>query len=896
MIASVANWDDFERTVCSIIYKINPYKISRYDGGADRGRDIVAEFKINEQTHSVIIECKYYKSGVSKNVIAPALDWAKVHRPSILYFWIIPYLTPDTKDYIEQFEHLYGIRVLYEEQINIEQYLAHMNDDRDKIWEVLKEKVIGACVSSGSLSSAFASNIELASTEEVPYLIDREIERKTLTNPSKCAFYIQGISACGKTQLMKYISHIYTKGNTKVFWYTFRPECKETQVSSFFQTFAHYFAIVHNNSKLILYFKEYGYCLSRDLEELIIYLLKSYNTAVFLDDIHNCSSDNVSLIALFEKIIERRICKIYFAGWINIFSSKTAIKQNLSVVILDGMEATHLNQIISHYSGHDNFAVAGVIAEKFHGLPGYAVLVDEETTIEDLESDRQFLFNFLSLLSPKEQTLLFMLTFSSSDIPMDFLRFNSFSLELDSLKNKRLIILRGNSCSVHDKYKPFFVMYPIDNNMFSDVVTLMLEYAKLRADQYFDIITAYINRNNISQAWQLLSLNFKTLLHCQHNTQLLNLLQKIENANPYDINPSDIIFKKITLLERVCEYQLCLYYISMLDLDIFSLDEQESLLYIQMRALYFTNKYDDLLYLFKKETENILNFSSKENIIQILTIIGRVYYIRGLLNGALACYLLSYQYAFKIREKKLEAKIIHRIAMVECCTGLISESRMAFEALEKMSSYITPKRRSYIYYRIAKCFLLEGNIEEAKNYNEKSKKIKASYGDKRGLVFSNKLDAKISLAESDYINAACSIQQELSGVEDINVDKERLACMIVQTRLIIESDIGSSKKACIKCLQKCLDIAVKDKLLFRVKTIQQISQKKYNSIFLLACENYQKLTKELSADESHIINYCIKKMEHSIQKYYYTLTSKQQSITQRLLFKSGFNVKIMSLN
>ena len=84
--------------------------------------------------------------------------------------------------------------------------------------------------------------------------------------------------------------------------------------------------------------------------------------------------------------------------------------------------------------------------------------------------------------------------------------------------------------------------------------------------------------------------------------------------------------------------------------------------------------------------------------------------------------------------------------------------------------------------------------------------------------------------------------------------------------------------------------------MFRVKTIQQISQKKYNSIFLLACENYQKLTKELSADESHIINYCIKKMEHSIQKYYYTLTSKQQSITQRLLFKSGFNVKIMSLN
>ena len=509
-----------------------------------------------------------------------------------------------------------------------------------------------------------------------------------------------------------------------------------------------------------------------------------------------------------------------------------------------------------------------------------------------MESDRQFLFNFLKLLSPKEQTLLFMLTFSSSDIPTNFLHTNGYSMELDSLKNKRLIIFRGNSCSVHDKYQPFFIMYPIENNVFCDVVALMLELAKSRAEHYFDIITAYINRNNISQAWQLLSLNFKSLLHCQRNTQLLSLLQKIENINLYNINPSDIILKKITLLERVNEYQLCLYYISMLDLDIFSLEERESLLYIQMRALYFTNKYDELLYLFKEESENILDFSSKETIVQILTIIGRVYYIRGLLNGALACYLLSYQYAFKIHEKKLEAKIIHRIAMVECCSGFVSESRLAFEALEKMSNYITPKRRSYIYYRIAKCFLLEGNIKEAKLYNEKSKKIKASYDDKRGLVFSNKLDTKISLAESDYVKAACSIQEALSGAEDINVDKEKLACMIVQIRLMFESNIDYSEKACLKCLQKCLDIATNDKLLFRIKTIQQLSQRKFDSIFLSASENYQKLKEELSADEEYLINFCVEKMDQSTQKCYYALTSKQQSITQRLLLKSGFDAKI----
>lgn len=894
MISSINDWDAFERKVCSIIYKINPYQLSRYDGGADRGRDIIAKFKIDETLYNVIIECKFYQSGVGKTVITPALDWAKVHRPALLYFWIVPYLTPDAKDFIELFEKQYEICVLYEEQVNIEQYLAHYNEDDHAIWVTLRDKVLNACRTSNVLSSLFVPQNNFLSVEVAPYLIDREDERKILLNTYKRAFFIQGISACGKTQLMKYVSHIYLHENQKVLWYTFRPESEDIQNKSFFQTLAHYFNANYNDNRLLLYFQEYGYCLFQELENLIMNLLKQYEPVLFLDDVHNCPRDNISMICFLEKIIEYRICRIYFAGWINIFSSKASIKQNLSEVLLDGLNATHLNQIISHYAGCDKLEVAGIIAERFHGLPGYAVLVNEYTSTVDLESDRQFLHNFLRLLSEKEQILLFMLVFSTSDISIEFLCRNDYISEIELLKNKRLILFRESGCSVHDKYKPFFITYPIENTVFSKTISLMLKYAESRVEQYFDIISIYIDRKNLFEAWQIVSHKFKDLLHCQQNTRFLELLQKIEHDNTFGINPSDIIFKKIALLERVGEYQLCLYYITLLDLELFSVEERETLLYLQMRSLYFTSKYDELLKLFEEEVDNILKFVSREIIAQIFSIIGRVYYIRGLLKGALACYLLSYQYAFNLREKTLEVKIIHRIAMIECSYGLVKESRMTFEMLEKLSNYVTPKRRSYIYYRIAKCFMLEGKFEEAKYFNRKSMKIKESYGDKRGMIFSKKLEAKINLAEQNYMDAACTIKQAYSSFEDMISNKERLACMLVQIRLMLESTKDNSDITCLKNLQNCLSIATDEKLLFRIHTIKQLSKEYNNTFYKSACQKYDEVFAELSVDESHILDFCAQEMESFVQKQYCDLTNECKCITGRLLLKSGFITTIIS--
>ena len=67
--------------------------------------------------------------------------------------------------------------------------------------------------------------------------------------------------------------------------------------------------------------------------------------------------------------------------------------------------------------------------------------------------------------------------------------------------------------------------------------------------------------------------------------------------------------------------------------------------------------------------------------------------------------------------------------MIECRLGLVVDSRKTFQELLKLDALLTPKRRSYIYFRIAKCFYKEGDLEEAKEYNDKSMKIKESYND-----------------------------------------------------------------------------------------------------------------------------------------------------------------------
>ena len=93
----------FEQLVVKFLYKTNPLKINYMEGGRDRGRDIELEYIINGEIYNVIVQCKCYTRSINKEIIMSSLNWAKVHKPDLLYLWIYPYLTTDTKDYIAMF-------------------------------------------------------------------------------------------------------------------------------------------------------------------------------------------------------------------------------------------------------------------------------------------------------------------------------------------------------------------------------------------------------------------------------------------------------------------------------------------------------------------------------------------------------------------------------------------------------------------------------------------------------------------------------------------------------------------------------------------------------------------------------------------------------------------------
>ena len=139
---------EFESNVCQILYTTNPYSISHYDGGPDRGRDILLQYKIGTMIYDVIVECKCYAQSVNKENIMSSLDWAKIHRPALLYLWIKPYLTPSTKDYINLFCKEYGISVLFEEELNIEKYNEELEKEKSDILVNLKERIIDSLKNS----------------------------------------------------------------------------------------------------------------------------------------------------------------------------------------------------------------------------------------------------------------------------------------------------------------------------------------------------------------------------------------------------------------------------------------------------------------------------------------------------------------------------------------------------------------------------------------------------------------------------------------------------------------------------------------------------------------------------------------------------------------------------
>ena len=116
------------------------------------------------------------------------------------------------------------------------------------------------------------------------------------------------------------------------------------------------------------------------------------------------------------------------------------------------------------------------------------------------------------------------------------------------------------------------------------------------------------------------------LLHDDYAKYLLSLIQAIEKATGQR-NQISLISKKIIILERCNEYDLCKNLLAVFEnyIDVDS-KEYETIFYIKLRCMYFDDLYDDILPLCNNQSQRILKFSSDVRI-QILFMVGRVHYV-----------------------------------------------------------------------------------------------------------------------------------------------------------------------------------------------------------------------------------------------------------------------------
>lgn len=870
---------EFEKNVLKILSYTGPYKITHHNGGSDRGRDIIVNYLIDGVIYDVIVQCKYYTYSVKKDDISSSLDWAKVHRPALLYIWVYPYLTSSTKDYLEMFSKEYSIEIDYEEQTNIEIYLEEIKKENSPIINNLKQRIF-------SKIEKTIKKGEIEFNEEECYLVDREEIKKILISNTYCAFFVQGISCCGKTQLLKNIAFYYYNLGRDIFWFTFHESDSEIQIKSFWINFSLFFEVKYNDYTLQNYFKTHGYHITSILSKVSLAMLQDYNPIVIIDDIHKHASDNWELRDFFYNIIEKEITIIFFAGWFNIFELTPLIQKKLKNIVLDGLACQYLNQIIRHNTGKENLDIAQKIVTHYNGLPGFAAIVNEKTSVEDFQSDKSFLYSIINYLEYREQEILFV--FVHTTIPLfEKLFFDmGYYEELKSLKRKKLIINQNKYYVINDKYRMLLETYPLSEKMAKTIINILFMYKSINAHVLLDISMIYDKIGQYESAIFVLNDNFKFLLHNQPARELLKYFQHIEVTLPLSFDKKQVMLNKAILLENCEEYELCQFYIDILKNSINRQDESwQELFYLEIRCLYFLNKYDDLLIKLQSNNDKLKQFT-KEHFIQIFLLIGRVYYIRGFFDEAVFFYLIAYYEALKGNHRVLIVKAIHRIAMVEMKKNLISESYNTFAFLAKLDELVTIKRKSYIFYRLAECQYKLQHYDEATHNNMLSLQLKQSIGHKRGMIFCHRLSAKIALRSCDYMTANCEIQIALDISQKMNLHKEEIACRMVQLKILKEMHI-ELPSALHDILNHDLLIAQSEKNVYRLHQIEKNVKDIYEDIYLEAINS--RIPIELEIRKSFEQSFKVWKifLTKDNEDMYREISSNNQAISKKLLIQAG---------
>lgn len=762
-----------------------------------------------------------YNEDSSKQLLDIILKLMEDNNVNVVVFHLLSPCTIELKETIDATCNKHSIATLWDDDTAIKRYIMslHNEDGYATVFENLRKRILNAY----NISKSYHKHSFKEKSEDRLF-VNREKEQESLKKSSSLAFFIQGVSLCGKTSLVKKIVSFYTKTtDSKVFWHTIYDKQDANVITATFWSELHnFFVATHNDFVLQHYFanKSHGYYLTDSLTGILESIFKRYRPIIVVDNVHNCHENNYELNQLFELIVTRKLCRIYFIGWHNVLKRSHLADSLIEKVYVRGLEAEYLDKILKHYTGKSRPDIAKTISDNLYGLPGYATIYDSRMSGESLFAKKDVLAQILKLLVDTEKYVLFALSIAS--IPINLNVFDKLMLleSLESLHRKNLIESISDNYTVHDNYKPFFSECSLDYSTRTQVISILLEAAKDKPQFFMDVTNIYIDYNNYKMACTILNEKFYDLLHNDFARYLLFIIQKIEKEKGQR-NQASLIIKKIITLERCNEYSLCKNLLDVFDGFVGAENnEYEAVFYIKLRIMYFNDSYEEILSLCDTHSQDILKFSPDVRI-QVLFIIGRIHYIQGSLREAYILYLICFDAALICENQHLVTKALHRLSMIECSLGHVNESLYAFDSMFVNSPSLTGRRKSFILYRVAKCHYLLKDFKNAIKLCKEAIVVKESFNDTRGIIFVQKLLAKIYLKQNKIKKATKHISNANKLLKSVQILKEEVSVGLVEARIRI---VCSEYNMAYSILDFCLSKSIKMKLMFRIKTVISLTK------------------------------------------------------------------------
>lgn len=174
---------------------------------------------------------------------------------------------------------------------------------------------------------------------------------------------------------------------------------------------------------------------------------------------------------------------------------------------------------------------------------------------------------------------------------------------------------------------------------------------------------------------------------------------------------------------------------------------------------------------------------------------------------------------------------------------------------------------------------------QAKAYNEKSIRIKTSFNDIRGLMFSDNLNAMIFLQEEDFLSAYCESSKACGRAEQLGLNKEWLAAALIRVKACMAT--GAEDVSVEKELKRCLEIASSEKFLPRLQLIETMSKDYLPDIYTQARQIRCQVQQEMAAAEAETISGHITKLDGSLQLRFKELAQNNVPISEYLLLRTG---------